>query len=101
VSSASRWSEQFRQDGQLAPKPSGGDHASHRIEAQADLILTTYKARPAILLLSERVCGPGRPAEIETACLPSTREATWIEAAGMLAGVLTKSQRLGASEKRS
>ena len=50
VSSASRWSEQFRQEGQLTPKPSGGDHASHRIEAQADLILTTYEARPAIFL---------------------------------------------------
>ncbi|AMB44801.1 transposase [Methylobacterium sp. AMS5] len=32
----------------LAPRPSGGDHVSHRIEAQADLILTTYEARPAI-----------------------------------------------------
>ncbi|CAO4136305.1 IS630 family transposase ISMex21 [Methylorubrum extorquens] len=48
VSSAGRWSEQFRQEGQLAPKPSGGDHTSHRIEAQAELILTTYEARPAI-----------------------------------------------------
>ena len=28
----------------------GGDHASHRIEAQAELILTTYEARPAIFL---------------------------------------------------
>ncbi len=37
VSSASRWSEQIRQEGRLAPKPSGGDHASHWIEAQADL----------------------------------------------------------------
>jgi transposase len=50
VSSASRWSEQFRQEGQFAPKPSGGDHASHRIEAQAELILATYEARPAIFL---------------------------------------------------
>lgn len=50
VSSASRWSELFRQEGQLAPKSSGGDHASHRIEAQAELILTTYEARPAIFL---------------------------------------------------
>ncbi|MCP2081545.1 UNVERIFIED_ORG: transposase [Methylorubrum zatmanii] len=49
VSRASRWSEQFRQEGQFAPKPSGGDHASHRIEAQAHLILTTDEARPAIL----------------------------------------------------
>lgn len=48
VSGASRWSEQFRQKGQLAPMPLGGDHVSHRIEAQADLTLTTYEARPAI-----------------------------------------------------
>ena len=50
VSSASRWSERFRQEGQLTSKPSGGDHASHRIEAQAELILATYEARPAIFL---------------------------------------------------
>ncbi|ARO54870.1 hypothetical protein B2G69_12510 [Methylorubrum zatmanii] len=50
VSSASRGSAQFRQEGQFAPKPSGGDHASHRIEAQAELILATYEARPAIFL---------------------------------------------------
>jgi transposase len=63
VSSASRWSAQFRQEGQLAPKPSGGDHASHRIEAQADLILTTYEARPAIFLheLRDILAGRGVP----------------------------------------
>jgi hypothetical protein len=43
VSSASRWSERFRQEGQLAPKPSGGDHTSQRIEAQAELILASYE----------------------------------------------------------
>jgi transposase len=50
VSSASRWSERFRQEGQVAPKPSGGDHASHRIEAQADRILATCEAQPRIFL---------------------------------------------------
>ncbi len=50
VSSASRGRKTVRQDGQLTPKPSGGDHASHQIEAQAELILTTYEARPAIFL---------------------------------------------------
>jgi transposase len=30
VSSASRWSARFRREGQVAPKPSGGDHSSHR-----------------------------------------------------------------------
>ncbi len=51
VSSASRWSEQFRQEGQLAPKPSGSDHASHRIEAQAELILTPVRRAAARALL--------------------------------------------------
>ena len=50
VSSVSRWSEQFRHQGRLALKPPGGDHASHRIKAQAEPILTTYEARPAIFL---------------------------------------------------
>ena len=50
VSSASRWSERYRQEGQVAPKPSGGDHSSHRIEAHADLILATYERHPQIFL---------------------------------------------------
>jgi transposase len=50
VSSASRWSERFRQEGRFVPKPSGGDHSSHRIEAQADLILSTYEEQPQIFL---------------------------------------------------
>jgi transposase len=38
------------QEGHVAPKPSGGDHASQPIEAHADLILTTYQAEPQIFL---------------------------------------------------
>ena len=34
----------------MAPKPSGGDHSSHRVEAQARLILATCRRRPAIFL---------------------------------------------------
>ena len=49
VSSASRRSEQFR-GGATRAQAIGGDHASHRIEAQAELILTTIDARPAIFL---------------------------------------------------
>ena len=61
VSSASRWSERFRQEGQLAPKPSGGDHASHRIEAQADRILASYEQEPRIFLreLRDRLAEQG------------------------------------------
>lgn len=52
VSSVSRWSERFRQTGEVAAKPSGGDHASHRIEAHADLILSTDADQPEIGLAS-------------------------------------------------
>ena len=34
----------------MAPKPSGGDHASPRIEAHADLILSLSEQRPEIYL---------------------------------------------------
>ena len=50
VSSASRWSEQFQHGGQLAAKSSGGDHALHRIEAHANLILGLHEERPEIFL---------------------------------------------------
>ena len=70
VLSASRWSERVRQEGQVAPKPSGGDHSAHRIEAHADLILALYEAQPQIFLhelrdalLTVRSCiaPPNRP----------------------------------------
>ena len=48
--SASRWSQQKRREGHVAPKPLGGDQRSHHIEAHAALILQTYAARPQILL---------------------------------------------------
>ncbi|ACL61600.1 transposase [Methylobacterium nodulans ORS 2060] len=50
VSSACRWSAQFRREGRVAPKPSGGDHNSQRIEAPAELILATDEAQPQIFL---------------------------------------------------
>jgi transposase len=61
VSSASRWSEHFRQEGQVAPKPSGGDHSSQRIEAHADLILARYRKQPQIFLheLRDRLAEQG------------------------------------------
>jgi transposase len=61
VSSASRWSERFRQEGQLAPKPMGGDHTSQRIEAHAELILATSKQEPRLFLreLRNRVAEQG------------------------------------------
>ncbi len=61
VASASRWSTRFQQEGHLTPKPLGGDHSSHRTEAHADLILTTYEQRPEIFLreLREELAGQG------------------------------------------
>ena len=50
VSSASRWSGRFEQEGHVAPKPTGGDHPTPAIEAHADLILSTYETRPEIFL---------------------------------------------------
>jgi transposase len=50
VSSASRWSERFAQEGHVAPKPTRGDDRLPAIEGQADRILSTYEARPGIFL---------------------------------------------------
>lgn len=50
VSSASRWTQRFHREGQVAPKPSGGDRASHRTEAQAELILALHEERSEIFL---------------------------------------------------
>ena len=50
VSSARRWSERYREEGQVAPKPSGGERTSQRIEAHADLILSVCKAQPPMFL---------------------------------------------------
>ena len=50
VSSASRWSERFAQEGHVAPKPTRGDDRLPAIEGQADQILSTYEARPEIFL---------------------------------------------------
>jgi transposase len=41
AASAIRWRERYRQDGQIAPKPMGGDRNSQRLEAQAALIVRT------------------------------------------------------------
>ncbi|WP_462120404.1 IS630 family transposase [Methylorubrum extorquens] len=46
VSSASRWSQRFAQQGHVAPKPTHGDDRLPAIEAHADLILSLDEARP-------------------------------------------------------
>jgi transposase len=61
VSSASRWSERFRDEGQVAPKPIGGDHTSQAIEAHAERILRTSKQEPRLFLreLRDRLAEQG------------------------------------------
>ena len=50
AASVSRWSTRQRRDGHVAPKPSGGDHLSHRMEAHKGLILAACRRKPAIFL---------------------------------------------------
>ncbi len=50
AASVSRWAARQRRDGRVTPRPSGGDHMSHRVEAHAALILATCKRQPTIFL---------------------------------------------------
>jgi transposase len=50
VASAVRWCALARQQGDALPKPQGGDRKSHRIEAQAAVILAIVKDEPDITL---------------------------------------------------
>lgn len=61
AASVSRWSRRLRQDGHLAPKPSGGDRRSRRVEARARLILAAYKRQPTLFLreLRDHLAGCG------------------------------------------
>ena len=50
VSSAVRWTAEFRRTGRTSPKPRGGDRRSDRIESHADFLLGAIAARPDISL---------------------------------------------------
>lgn len=50
VSSAIRWVQAFRERGDVAPKPQGGDQRSGRIEALADEILAHLEAHKDMTL---------------------------------------------------
>ncbi|WHQ68545.1 IS630-like element ISMex21 family transposase [Methylorubrum extorquens] len=50
VSSASRWSQRFAQQGHVAPKPTHADDSLPAIEAHADLILSLNEAQPELFL---------------------------------------------------
>jgi transposase-like protein len=65
VSSASRWSQRFAQQGHVAPKPAHSDGGLPAIEAHADLILSPDEARPELFLRGLRdalsmTCRPAR-----------------------------------------
>ena len=53
--------KRFRNEGQLASKPMGGDHTSKRIEAHAALILATSQEEPRLFLreLRDRLAKQG------------------------------------------
>jgi transposase len=54
ASSAIRWRALARATGSAEPKPQGGDRRSHRIEAQAALILGLVAETPDITLAERR-----------------------------------------------
>jgi transposase len=61
IATAIRWNALARKTGSVAAQPRGGDRHSHRIEAHAELLLSTVAAQPDItlaelqaLLLKER-----------------------------------------------
>jgi transposase len=50
VSSAIRWVRAWRERGDVRAKPQGGDRRSHRIEAQAALLLDRIERTPDVTL---------------------------------------------------
>ena len=50
ASTAIKWMDQWRRTGDVGPRPQGGDHRSHRIEAHAEEILALVKEMPDITL---------------------------------------------------
>ncbi len=69
AASASRWAARLRQAGHVAPKPSGGDHLSHRVDAHRGLILATCRRKPAIFLRELRDHLAGRGVQTSTSGL--------------------------------
>ena len=50
ASTAIKWVDQWRRTGDIGPRPQGGDHRSHLIEAHAEEILALIEATPDITL---------------------------------------------------
>ncbi len=49
-STAIKWVNHWRRTGDIGPRPRGGDHRSHRIEAHAEEILVLIEGTPDITL---------------------------------------------------
>ena len=50
ASTAIKWVDQWRRTGDVGPRPQGGDHRSHRIEAYSQEILALVEELPDITL---------------------------------------------------
>ena len=50
ASTAIKWVDQWHRTGDVGPRPQGGDHRSHRIEAHAGEILAWIEETPDITL---------------------------------------------------
>ncbi len=50
ASTSIKWVDQWRRTGDVGPRPQGGDHRSHRIEAHAEEILALVEEMPDITL---------------------------------------------------
>lgn len=80
AASACRWAGRMRQDGHVAPTPSGGDQMPHRVEAQAELIRATYKSQPTIFLreLRDQVARYGLRTSTSGLSRFCTRSGPWV-----------------------
>lgn len=50
ASTAIKWFDRWRRTGDVGPRPQGGDHRSHRLEAYAGEVLGLIEERPDITL---------------------------------------------------
>jgi transposase len=68
TSSAIRWNDRRRREGNFRPRPLGGDRRSERIEARAELILSLIDGKPDMILaeLQNRLAEKGIAAGLST-----------------------------------
>jgi transposase len=68
ASSAIRWNDRRRREGDFRPKPAGGDRRSGRIETHAELILSLVEEKPDMILaeLQSRLAEKGIGAALST-----------------------------------